>query len=160
MNKIIFILLAGVFLASCGAISESTPAPITLGTPTKPSRAACSPPSSWTIEYSRSGGIGGFSQAMTLKSDGSLAVKSDHPALDKQMTIPEDHVTPITNLLIQACPFEASPEKGVCADCFNYELIIQMEGQTYSIQATDTTLSEDLRLLVSNLDEFIQFAGQ
>jgi hypothetical protein len=35
-----------------------------------------------------------------------------------------------------------------------------MDGQTYTVQASDTTLTEDLRPLITTLDEFLQLAGQ
>jgi len=116
--------------------------------------------SDWTIQYKRTGGIGGFDQSLTLESDGSLTVQSEHPPVDEQMTIPEDHVKTITDLLVQACPFKAGPTEGVCADCFTYELNIQMDGQTYAVQALDTTLTEELRPLISILDEFLQVTSQ
>jgi hypothetical protein len=160
MSKMIPLLLMSILLAACAAAPESNPSPEVVGTPTQSADAACSPPSSWTIEYHRSGGIAGFDQSLTLQSDGSLEVQSEKPAVDKQIMIPEDHVEPIKNLLVQACPFETGRAKGVCADCYNYELNIEMDGQAYSVQASDTTLTEDLRPLVTTLDEFLQLAGQ
>jgi hypothetical protein len=68
--------------------------------------------------------------------------------------IPKDQVEAITDLLVQACPFELDEKQGVCADCFNYELKIQMDDQTNAIQALDTTLTEELRPLINILDEF------
>jgi hypothetical protein len=160
MSKIISLLLISILLSACGAAPESTPAPEQLGTPTQLADASCSPPSSWTIEYHRTGGIAGFDQMLTLHSDGSLIVQSEQPAVDKQIMIPEDHVEPIRNLLVQACPFETGRADGVCADCYNYELNVEMDGRTYTVQATDTTLTEDLHPLISTLDEFLQLAGQ
>ena len=161
MSKMIPLFLAlSILLAACAAAPESTPSTEALATPTQPADAACSPPSSWTIEYHRSGGIAGFDQSLTLQSDGSLEVQSKKPAVDKQIMIPEDHVEPVQNLLVQACPFETARAEGVCADCYNYELNIEMDGQTYTVQASDMTLTEDLRPLITTLDEFLQLAGQ
>lgn len=149
-----------IVLSACAGMPASTPTPEPLGTPTKSASTACSPPSNWTIEYNRSGGIAGFDQSLILQNDGSLIVQSERPPVDEQMTVPEDHVEPITDLLVQACPFEVGTPKGVCADCFNYELNIQMNGRTYSVQANDTTLTEGLHPLINALDEFLQIAGQ
>jgi hypothetical protein len=154
------ILLVSIVLSACGAVPEDTPAAEPFGTPTKPSDADCSSPSNWTIEYQRSGGIGGFSQSITLQSDGSMTIQSDHPAVDKQLQVPADHVEPVENLLVEACPFPVGRADGNCADCFNYELEIQMDEQFYSIQAQDTTLTEELHSLVNALDEFILMAAQ
>jgi hypothetical protein len=138
--------------------SDATPAPV--GTPASPPSAACETPSTWRIDYHRSGGIAGFDQRLTLESDGSLTVRSEHPPVEEQMTIPQDHLEEIPDLLARACPFEVGPAQGVCADCFNYELDIQMDGQTYAVEAIDTTLTEELRPLVNILDEFLQVTAQ
>lgn len=160
MFKIISILLINVLLSACAAVPASTPSLEPIGTPIKSSDEACSPPSSWMIEYHRSGGIAGFNQSLTLQSDGSLTVQSEHPAVNKQIMIPKDHVEPIINLLVQACPFATGRTEGVCADCYNYELTIEMNGRTYDVQASDTTMSEELRPLITTLDGFLQVTGQ
>jgi hypothetical protein len=97
---------------------------------------------------------------LTLQSDGSLSIQSEKPVFNKQTTLPKDHLQPIENLLAQACPFEVGRAAGVCADCFNYELNIEMDGKTYNVQATDTTLTEDLHPLINTLDEFFKVTGQ
>lgn len=160
MFKYISLFIVSMLVAACGAAPADTPSPQPLETPTQTVRADCSPPSNWTVEYHRSGGIAGFDQTLILHSDGSLAVQSAQPPVDKQLAIPEDHVEPIGNLLAQACPFPKAKAEGVCADCFNYELKIEMDGQTYEVQASDTTLTEELRPLITRLDEFLQLASQ
>jgi hypothetical protein len=138
--------------------STSTPEP--LGTPTIASNADCSSASNWTIEYHRTGGFGGFDQSLTVKSNGSLAIHSKNPPLDKQVSVPKDHIESITDVLVKACPFELVREEGVCADCYSYELNIQIDSKRYSVQALDTNLSEELRPLVTILDQFLQGTGQ
>lgn len=164
MSKITLLLFFSIILSACSGMSasNSTPEPpgTPLSTPTGPSKADCSPPSNWTIEYHRTGGIAGFDQSLTLQSDGSLTIKNKQPPMEKQTTIPEDHLKPIADLLVQACPFEVNKTGGNCADCFIYELEIQMDGKSYTVQAQDTNLSEELRSLTSTLDEFLQLAGQ
>ena len=159
MSKMIPILLMSILLAGCGAVGSSAPSPVPAATSPVSADTACSPPASWKIEYHRTGGIGGFDQTLTLGSDGSLMVQSKRPAVDKQIMIPEDHVEPIKNLLVQACPFPTGRAEGVCADCYNYELNIEMNGKTFDLQASDTTLTEDLRPLITTLDQFLQLAA-
>lgn len=160
MFRTITLLVFSILLSACGGMPESTSTSEPVSTPTSPSSVACSPPSDWTIQYHRSGGIAGFDQALTMKSDGSLTIESEHPPVDKQMTVPADHMESITDMVVQACPFEVSQPRGVCADCFNYELIIQMDSQTYTVEALDTNLTEELRPLISILDEFLQITSQ
>jgi len=159
-KKIPLLIFMSIVLSACAGMAGSTPTSEPLSTPTSPPSATCSPPSEWTIQYHRTGGIAGFDQSLTMQSDGSLTIQSEHPPVDKQMTVPEDHLKSIADLLVQACPFETGATTGVCADCFNYELNIEMDGQTYTVQALDTTLTEELRPLIDTLNEFIQLTGQ
>lgn len=159
MLRIIFLLLCMV-LSACARAPVSTPTSEPVGTPTQLPIADCSSPSNWTIQYHRTGGIAGFDQMLTLQSDGSLMVQSKKPALEKQITVPENHLESVQALLVQACPFEAARSTGVCADCYNYELNIQMDGQEYILEASDTTLTQDQRPLIEVLDQFLQLTGQ
>lgn len=162
MYKLILFLVISILVSACAAAPADTPSPqpLPLATPTQLADAVCTLPSNWKIEYHRTGGIAGFDQTLTVQSDGSLTVQSEHPPADRQLQIPEDHVEPLGTLLVQACPFPTQRAEGVCADCFNYELDIEMDGQMYEVQATDTTLTEELHPLISTLDEFLQLAGQ
>ena len=156
MSKIIPILMIGMLLAACSRAPTSTPIPEPLGTPTRPPTNACSSPEHWNIQYSRSGGFAGFDETLTLDSDGKLTIKSERPPVDKQDTLSKDQVGTITEMLVQACPFKVSPDQGVCADCFVYTLNIQMDGHTYSVQASDVTLTKELNPLVDVLSQLLQ----
>lgn len=159
MLRITFLLFCFV-LSACSGMLATQPTAEPVSTPTQSATTVCSFPSSWTIQYHRTGGIAGFDQQLTLQSDGSLSVQSNKPSVDKQITVPEDHVETITELLAQACPFEAARPTGVCADCYNYELNIQMNGRNFMLEATDITLTEDQRPLIEVLDQFLQVTGQ
>ena len=162
MPKAILILLVTIMLSACAAppLPTSTPTPEPLGTPTKPSSAACGPPSTWTIQYNRSGGFAGFDETLTLDSTGSLTVQSKRPAIDDQKTISVEQVQAITGLLAQACPFEPGPTNGVCADCFFYKLDVEMDGRAYTVQASDVTLTKKLQPLINALSQLLQESGQ
>jgi hypothetical protein len=160
MRKIIPILLLAILLSACGAASTITPSPEPLGTPTSPPQADCSPSTDWTIHYRRSGGIAGFNQSLTLNSDGNLKVQSLKPQATDTKTISDDQIKNISGLLADACPFTAESTKGTCADCFSYELTIQMGGQIYVTDASETGLTEEMFGLVFTLDKFFPTAGQ
>jgi len=160
MSKIIPTLLVGIVLSACAGLPASTPLAEPLGTPTSSSNAACNTPSNWTIQYNRSGGFAGFNQSLILYSDGNLIIQSERPPVDEQKTISEDQVKAITGLLVNACPFEVDSGKGVCADCFIYALTIQMDSQTYVIEASDVTLAEELHPLINDLSQFLQETEQ
>ena len=76
--------------------------------------------------------------------------------MSEEKTISGDQVMEIVSLLAQTCPFEIPRSDNGCADCSLYELNIQIDGETYSVQATDVTLTEELRPLINVLSELLQ----
>jgi hypothetical protein len=156
MSKIIPFLLLGFFLSACAGFPVSTQAPEPLGTPTSPENMACDIPETWTLQFHRSGGFAGFDESMTLDSGGKLTVQSERPLADVQEMISGDQVNEIANLLAGACPFEIQESNAQCEDCFVYELVIQMNGETYQVEATDVTLTEELHPLVNQLSGLLQ----
>ena len=160
MKKIILIVFfVGVILSACGGAPVST-APSPLGTPTSQLDTPCSVPAHWAIQFNRSGGFAGVSESLTLDSGGNLRVQSERPAVNVRKTISGDQVNAIGELLVWACPFEMKPNDAGCADCFLYKLVVQMDGKTYVMLATDVTLTEDLHPLISTLNQILQDAGE
>jgi hypothetical protein len=162
MSKIIPILVLSIVLSAC-AVSPSptsTPTPEPLGTLTNPPQADCGVPTDWSIHYRRTGGIAGFNQSLTLNSKGDLKVQSQNPQAAETKTVSDTQVKTISSLLADACPFAKDSVKGACADCFFYELTIQMDGQTYVTGASETALTEEMFSLIFALDKFFPTAGQ
>ena len=160
MSKIVPLLLIGFIISACSGIPVSTWVPETLGTPTSPSGADCDFPTNWALQFSRSGGIAGWDESMTLDSGGRLRVQSERPPTDLQTTVSENQIEKVTDLLTQACPFEVQESDTQCADCFAYELVIQMNGGTYQVEANEITLTEELHSLVNVLSELLQDTGK
>jgi hypothetical protein len=159
MRTIIPLLVLSLVLSACGGAPVGTLEPLPLGTPALTSASGCNTPANWTIQFNRSGGIAGFKQSLTLRSDGSLTIQSESPPANVQKSISTNQVSNITNLLAQACPFEMAPNEAGCADCFIYNLNIQMDGQTYVMLGTDVTLTEEARPLIDALSQLFQDAG-
>jgi len=166
MSRLIPLFIIAILISACGGAPASAPSPeptVTepLGTPTsQPTQAACSPPTEWKIQYNRSGGFAGFNESLTLDNSGSLTIQSEQPPANEQKTISDAQVEAIADLLVQACPFETDVDKGNCADCFLYELNIQMDGRTYSVQASDMSLTEEISPLISELSQLFQDTKQ
>lgn len=156
------ILLIAILLSACGAAPTGTPTPSPepLGTPTIPPQADCNTPTNWSIHYRRTGGIAGFNQSLTLNSNGNLKVQSLKPQATDTKTVSDAQIKTISGLLADACPFTSdSTKKGTCADCFFYELTIQMDGQMYVTGASETELTVEMFGLIFTLDKFFQTAG-
>lgn len=162
MSKFISILLVSIILSACAVTPSptSTPTPEPLGTPTNPPQADCGVPTDWSIHYRRTGGIAGFNQSLTLNSNGDLKVQSRNPQANETKTVSATQVKTISGLLADACPFAEGSVKGTCADCYFYELTIQMDGQTYVTSAPETALNEEMFSLIFALDQFFPTAGQ
>lgn len=178
MNKVILLSLmllsvltaCAPFRAETPALSADTPqatpplmatAPVeasALPVETLPAapEAACSVPETWSLSFHRTGGFAGFDQSLTVKSQGELQVESKNPPLTFARALSPDELSQLTELLRQACPFNVSPGRNACADCFVYDLQIQWGNQAYAIQATDVTLPEEWRSLVGVLSMFFQ----
>ena len=162
MSKIISILLLSLVLSACAVASSptSTPTPEPLETPTSLPQADCSAPTDWSIHYRRTGGIAGFNQSLTLNNNGALKVQSRNPQATETKTVSATQVKAISVLLADACPFAEDSVKGACADCFFYELTIQMDGRTYVVGASETALNEEMFSLIFTLDNFFPTADQ
>ena len=142
IKKVVLFLIFSIVLSACAGEPVSTIEPAPLGTPASPSDSACSVPASWMIQFKRTGGIAGFNQSLT-------------PA-NVQKSISKSQIDNITNLLAQGCPFEMEPNDAGCADCFVYNLKVQMNGQSYVMLATDVTLTDQLHPLIDELSNLLQ----
>lgn len=152
-------LLFCIVLTACSARPAITPTPVPIATATRSASFDCSPPSSWTIEYHRTGGIAGFDQMLTLESTGELAIKSEKPPGEMETKLPPDELKQIAGLLADVCPFEVTSSQGVCADCFQYQFEIQMDSRFFSVQATDVTLSPEMQKLTDVFNRYLQLSS-
>ena len=118
----------------------------------------CSLHSQWTIDFRRTGGFAGQTLALQLSRSGKLIIKDGDRNITYAANITMEEITQIEGQLIQACPFQSEMRlnrKGqpdVCPDCFLYTLDIKMDGQKFSAQATDTSMSASLRPLIDSIN--------
>lgn len=160
MKKIIPLLLLCITLSACAGVSGGSYTPVPLGTSTSHPQSGCSIPAQWAVEFTRSGGIAGFSESLTLDNGGRLTVQSERPVAAFQETLSKDQVDTVAGLLARACPFEMKPNDAGCADCYLYKLVVQMDGRSYVLLATDVTLTEELHPLIDELSVLLQEPGQ
>jgi len=118
----------------------------------------CSLHSQWTIDFRRSGGFAGQTLSLQLSRNGKLIMKDGNNKITYAANITMEEITQIEGQLIQACPFQSEMRlnrKGqpdVCPDCFLYTLDIKMDGQKFSAQATDASISASLRPLIDSMN--------
>jgi len=129
---------------------------ISSNTPVSEPNLSCNIPENWAIRYSRSGGFAGFNESLTLDSHGRLHIQSERLSTNVEKTITEEQINQIANLLVQACPFVVHQTDARCADCFIYELVIQMGTEKFTVVATDTTLSDEMHPLINMLNGLLQ----
>lgn len=151
-GKVFWVLF---FVAACSPLGEGTQEPVPLATPTAKSQA-CEAPATWSLEFHRSGGFAGFNESLTLGSDGELHIHSQRPAAEESRQLSEEQLEETANLLARACPFEPEPDERQCADCFYYQLEVQMNGRSYVLAASDTTLGPELHPLIGKLSQLLQ----
>lgn len=161
MTKIIpILLLIGITLAACSGAQVSTPVQEPLPTPASQSNAMCGTPTTWTVKFHRTGGFAGLDETLTLDNGGNLTVQSERPPANAEKMLSNTRVKQIATLLAQACPFEPVTAKNNCADCFLYTLDVQMDEQTYTVQATDVAMPKELSPLIDELSALFSEASQ
>jgi len=150
-----FQLAVLILLSACVPV---TPAPTPLLTPlaTPAANLFCAQPKSWKIDFQRTGGFAGWSQALSISSNGEI-LATDLRRDQKYTAIASSQtLQSLIGKLAEACPFEAVRPQSVCADCFEYTLSIEMDGVQYSVKATDADMSENLRPLIEELTAITQ----
>jgi hypothetical protein len=140
-------LLASVlsisFLAAC-TLTSTTASPVA-GT----NQASQAAPSDWKLEFTRSGGFAGLRQKLWLSSNGELRAVDERKSIEVSRRALLSEVEKAGELMAKACPFEPKPQAEECRDCFNYNLDVELDGQKYSMQASDSSKpSVDLQALI------------
>jgi len=140
-------LLLMIALLGMGACKpRATEKPTPAATP-----GACGLPTTWQIEFQRSGGFAGLMQSLTLSSDGKLTANDLRTNQSASRTLKPQERESIAALLAQTCPFEVSRAESRCADCFIYTLKITMDGVPYQVEINDVSLSPNLSPLIDLL---------
>lgn len=139
-------LILSLLFTACSAPAATQPAETPASTPSLPVKEAASTPNppdkqvnEWTIEMTQSGGIMGLMRSVEVRSDGSYTVKDER--LDKTVTgsLTGSDLQELNELMIST---SFSPQKpaGICADCFVYDIQIQMDGNKLNVKLDDTSL--------------------
>ena len=146
-NVIVVLMIALLFSACAGAPAATQPAETMASTPSLPAKEAASTPNppaktaeEWTVKMMQSGGIMGLSRSVEVRSDGTYTVTDER--LDKTVTgnLTGNDLREL-NELMTSTSFVPQKPPGICADCFVYDIQIQVDGSNLNVKLDDTSLS-------------------
>jgi hypothetical protein len=122
-----------------------------------------SPSGDWTLKLTQSGGFAGVNLVVQVSSDGRLTAEDQRAGRSVSQTLPPEAVAQIAAQVPQGMQSTRVRPNSGCADCFLYRLEFTSGGQTRSLEADDTTLSnsgaaELVRLLQQLRDQALRTA--
>ena len=146
-----FTLIITLMIAGCATSSPmTTPA----ATPTLPTI-----PDEWTIKMTHSGGIMGLMRSIDVSSDGNYTVTDERTNKTATGKLSEDEIAALTKMVTGAENIASGKPSGNCADCFIYEIEIQINGKKISTQLDDVSLpASGMEDLVASLRSLINSA--
>jgi hypothetical protein len=121
---------------------ELTIAPSPFFTPS-PSIPPCKKPSTWQIQFRRSGGIGGQNYLLELSDDGKLNVTDEKTNLSRADVLSRQALNDFEQKLLSACPYfkpgksNPKPRNASCPDCFTYTLDVRLDQKDFSVSIPD-----------------------
>ena len=149
----LYVLLVTLLITGCGPASMPKP----LNTPMpEPSASG----GDWTIQMTQSGGIMGLSRSIEVSSDGKYTVVDERANKTVTGELTANKLSELNELVMTSNYVPATkPDGNGCADCFVYDLEIQVNGEKLSVQLNDISLpNSGLEPLVTYLRGLIDTA--
>ncbi len=122
--------LSFLFTTGCSAARPNSPAP----------EALPSPPSTWTIELTQTGGFAGVQLWVEVTSEGQLTARDQRSGRTAIEMLPTDSLAQLRQLVQEAAISESIKPSTSCADCFLYSLALTSDSGTQRMEADDVTL--------------------
>lgn len=145
--KFLSIMIMALFIATC-----TFPLPRAEDTSTPASAQSFELGDTWTIKMTQSGGIMGLRRSVEISSDGKYTVTDERMNKSVSGVLSTNELTTLTRTISALRMDLQTPKQSVCADCFIYEIEIQSNDETISLQLDDITLPESgMEPLVSSL---------
>ena len=133
MNKFsLSLLIAFIFLSSCGTAGSIKPIPQPLA----------SPSDNWDVKLTQSGGIAGVLLTIDVSSDGQLKVEDQRSQRSASKILPSQTTTELKGLILNTGLSTSRVLQSACADCFIYDLEIQSDGNDVNIHVDDATIND------------------
>lgn len=145
--KFLSVMTMALFIAAC-----TFPLPRVQDTSTPASAQPVELGDTWTIKMTQSGGIMGLRRSVEISSDGKYTVTDERMNKSVSGVLPTNELTTLTRTVSALRMDLQTPEQSVCADCFIYEIEIQSNDETISLQLDDITLPDSgMEPLISSL---------
>jgi hypothetical protein len=94
----------------------------------------------WRLTFTVSGGIAGLNRAFVLESSGNATVFDHGRRLEVRRQVSREELLDIERLIESVASVDM-PSDGVCRDCLNYAIELQVLGRVVRVRADDITLS-------------------
>ena len=99
-------------------------------------------PKAWNIDFTLSGGLVGLQRVMELSNAGQMILIDQKKKKQVTAQLSGEDVIKIAGLITEAVQLQPVGPLPVCADCYQYELNIQVNTQYFFFQANDLNLVE------------------
>ncbi|MBE0671184.1 MAG: hypothetical protein IH588_11395 [Anaerolineales bacterium] len=131
MKSFLFSLSIVLWMTGCASLATQTAA----ATPALPIIV-----DEWTVEMTHSGGIMGLMRAIKISSGGSYTVTDERANKTISGELSKDELAKLTEIITNTSYITSEKPKGVCADCFIYDIEIQGSGKNLAVQLDDISL--------------------
>lgn len=131
-------------LASCSPFASTKPA----------SQPLPSPGQDWSAVLTQTGGFAGVDLTVEVASDGQLTARDQRTGREVTEKLSPQSRSKLSRLILATeSSARGQMKQSACADCFLYELQIQMNGRTSYTRVDDTRLQDSG---VADLIAFLQ----
>ena len=97
---------------------------------------------SWHVRFTLSGGLGGLRKTVELSSMGRCILE-DHKKRERvTVDVAGEEMARIARLLAVTAQLQPIGQNPACADCYHYQLDIQVDRQGFAFQANDLNLEK------------------
>ena len=125
-------LIILIFLSSCGNTKSVLP-----NTQPFPS-----PAGKWNLKLTQSGGIAGVQLTVEVNSDGLLKAENQRSQQIVTKILSSQTVIELKKLIFNTISSASRTTQSACADCFIYDLEIQLDGSNIKIHVDDITINK------------------
>ena len=141
----VFLTLISLLLAACSPFASTKPAPQPLPSPAQ----------DWSAVLTQTGGFIGVDLTIEVSGDGQLTARDQRTGRKVTGKLSPQTQSTLSRLISAMASSGGQTKQSGCADCYLYELQVQMNGRISYTRVDDTTLQDsdaaDLIALLKDL---------